>query len=253
MGTWLHRALQQFRFRVTHWTKFPKGDLISSLMNLSQRGFEPRHIVDVGANRGKWSRKARRVFPDADFTLVEPQIEMQPHLDRFCGQNPSAARWINAGVGAEMGELPLTLHPDTVSTTFVMSEAEARQAGLARRVVPIITLDHIAANVIQTIPDLVKIDAEGFEQEIIRGAGTLIGQTELFLLEAHFFGGNDNPCGLGQLIQMMVDLGYMPYDFTSFQKRPHDGAVGLCEIAFARQQGLLRSYHGWQSPLSRAA
>lgn len=33
-------------------------------------------------------------------------------------------------------------------------------------------------------PDLVKIDAEGFELKVIQGASDLIGKTEVFLLEA---------------------------------------------------------------------
>lgn len=253
MGDWIPRALDQFRFRVTRWTRFPKGDLISSLMNLAQRGFYPRHIVDIGANRGKWAAKARRVFPGSDFTLVEPQMEMKPHLDRFCRRNPKRARWINAGAGSAMGKLPLTLYPDTVSTTFAMSEDAARAAGLARRMVPIITLDHIAAEVIRAVPELVKIDAEGFEQEILRGAETLIGKTELFLLEAHFFGADDHPCALGKLIEFMAERDYVPYDFTTFHRRPYDGAVGLCEIAFARRHGTLRSYTGWHAAKARAA
>lgn len=251
MGS-LNRWMQQFRFRVTHWSKFPKADLVSSLMNLSARGFEPKHIVDVGANRGKWSRKASWVFPNSKFTLLEPQIEMQAQLDRFCNEVPNA-QWLNVGAGSKMGELPLTLHPDTVSTTFNMSLEEAQAAGLQQRVVPVVTLDHIVAEVIHTVPELVKIDAEGFEQEIIRGASTLVGKTELFLLEAHFFGGDDNPCSVSELITMMADLGYTPYDFTGFHKRPHDGALGLCEIAFARKQGTLRKFVGWQTPLDRAA
>ena len=38
----------------------------------------------------------------------------------------------------------------------------------------------------------------------------------------------------------MADLGYEPYDFTTFMKRPSDQAIGVAEIAFALRGGTLR-------------
>lgn len=57
-----------------------------------------------------------------------------------------------------------------------------------------------------------------------------------------------HPCRLQNLIAIMSEHGYAPYDFTTFQRRPYDHAVGLCEIAFARENGMLRAHLGWQSP-----
>ena len=245
MPSWIRSLLLRYRFRLLHNSKFPKGDLVSSLLNIAERGFSPRQIVDIGANQGKWSRKAAWVFPAANFTLIEPQQEMKPHLDRFCAQHPGA-RWINAGAADQMGEQLLTLHPDTVSTTFTMSEQQAISSGLECRRVPVVTLDHIANQVIGAIPELVKIDAEGFECKIIRGAESLIGNTELFLLEVPFVDPPQNWNSFAEIISFMAERGYVPYDFTSFQKRPYDGAIGLCEIAFARQAGILRNFGGWQ-------
>ena len=113
----LSKLWQRLRYRITHTTRFPKGDLVSFFLNLADRGFRPKHILDIGANRGKWSREAYRVFPECSFTLVEPQIEMKPKLDAFCRVCPNA-KWINAGAGAQDGVLPFTVVPDTVSSSF---------------------------------------------------------------------------------------------------------------------------------------
>jgi FkbM family methyltransferase len=252
MQTWLRRLYCRYRHRVTHTAKFPKGDLTSFFLNLADRGFEPRHLMDIGANEGKWSRKARRVFPNCRFTLVEPQIEMRAALERFCLRSPGS-QWINAGVGEELGELPLTVVPDTVSSSFTVAEETARAKGYSRRVVPIITLDYLVERVTHCIPDIVKIDAEGFESRILRGAGKLMGQTEIFLLELPLI---DPPPGWSSfldLVAQMDEYGYVPYDFTTFLKRPHDGAIGLCEVAFARKRGVLRAHGDWYPTPARAA
>jgi len=240
----LRSLWQKFRFRLTHASKFPKGDLVSSLLKLAARGLEPTQIVDVGANAGKWSSKAALVFPRCAFTLIEPQIEMRTPLDRFCRSHRSA-RWINAGVADHVGEMTLTVAADTVSSTFTVPESDASTSGLVQRRVPVITLDHLVKNVIHAIPELVKIDAEGFECRILQGAQTLIGRTELFLLEVPFVDPPANWSSFAQIIAFMDERDYVPYDFTSFQTRPYDGALGLCEVAFARRHGLLRSFGGW--------
>lgn len=244
MPDWLRSWLHKLHFRVTHASRFPKGDLLSSLMNLASRGFEPTHIVDVGANAGKWSRKAARVFPRAAFTLIEPQIEMQTQLDRFCRQH-GRARWINAGAADVVGEMVFTVAPDTVSSSFTIPAGESLGNGLRQRRVPVITLDHLASQVIHAIPQMVKIDAEGFECRILQGARGLLGQTELFLLELPLVDPPTNWNSFAEIIAFMDREDYVPYDFTSFQRRPYDGALGLCEVAFARRCGILRSFGGW--------
>lgn len=252
MNSWYRSIVDKLRYRITHGTKFPKGDLLSFMLEIAKRGFEPSHIVDVGANHAKWSRWTHKVFPDAQYTLIEPQTELGPYLDAFCRRCKSA-RWIAAGVGSQMGTLPFTVRPDTVSSSFVPSAEEALRSGHERRMVPVMTLDHLVENEIHAIPDIVKVDAEGFEVEIIQGAQSLLGKTELFLLEAHFFGSTDNPCRLGPLINMMADRGYAPYGFTTFYRRPRDRALLLCEIAFARENGILRAGQAPAAPAKRAA
>ncbi|MFV2068182.1 MAG: FkbM family methyltransferase [Pirellulales bacterium] len=251
MHPWIRSLYKRFRHRVTHTTKFPKGDLISSLLNLEDRGFRPRHIIDVGANHGKWSRKAHRIFPDCVFTLVEPQIEMKPFLEEFCQRVPGS-RWIQAGAAAASGHLSFTVIPDTVSSTFTLSEEQAEAEGFHRRLVSVVTLDELVQDG-YPVPDLVKIDAEGFEAEVMKGASSLIGKTELFLLEAPLIDPPPRWLSFAEIVSLMVGYGYEPYDFTSFQKRPYDGALGLCEIAFARKRGILREFGGWDARVPKAA
>ena len=177
---------------------------------------------------------------------------MKEHLERFCNGS-QGSRWIHAGAGAKLGRRELTVVPDTVSSSFTISEEDAQTQNYERRSVSIITLDHLVTNVIHSIPELVKVDAEGSEFDIMKGAQSLIGKTELFLLEAPLIDPPPNWHSFHELLTMMSDFAYVPYDFTTFQKRPFDGAVGLCEIAFARRSGVLRSFAGWDEPSRRAA
>ena len=237
----LDKLRTRFNYRVNHVSKFPKAKLSATMLNLAERGFQPKHILDIGANKGRWSADAKAVFPDCAFTLIEPQVEMKSHLDRFCSSDPNC-QWIQAGVGKENDRMLFTVVPDTVSSSFAFSSEQAELSGYEQREIEIYSLDHLIENHIGTVPDIIKIDAEGFEHEILLGGNNAWGKCELVFLEAHMLGDDDHPSSLISLTQTMSDLGYAPYDFTWFGKRPTDeGAIGLCEVAFALKNGFLRN------------
>jgi FkbM family methyltransferase len=215
---------------------------------LASKGFRPAHIIDVGAHRGDWSRDAHRFFPDCAFTLIEPQAEMKPDLDRFCSEAKNA-RWILAGAGASTGELAFTVRAkDPDASSFAIPEEEAERLGFERRVVPLVTLDSVCEGSDLPPPEVVKIDAEGFESEVLRGARTLVGEAELFFIEVATTDWT-SPNSLGFLDRMidMRDHGYEFYDITDILRRPSDGAIGLMEVAFAKRSGVLRGPDfGWR-------
>lgn len=65
--------------------------LITALKKLKSFGFDPKNILDIGANKGKWSIEVRKkVFPNAKYTLIEAidykelkKISIKNHNIRF--------------------------------------------------------------------------------------------------------------------------------------------------------------------------
>jgi FkbM family methyltransferase len=208
---------------------------------LARKGFMPTHIIDVGAHMGHWSRDAHDVWPDCAFTLIEPQVEMKPQLDLFCSSVKNA-RWILAGAGATEGELPITVRADDpTASSFAISEEDARGHGYERRVVPLVTLDSVCKYSKLPAPQIVKIDAEGFELEVMNGARTLIGVTELFFLEVPVLDyAYPHMSNSSRILNYMINNGYEFYDITDLNRIMPDGTLGLMEVAFAKRSGVLR-------------
>jgi hypothetical protein len=76
----IQSILGQFGFQIVYFgkgRKAPPDPLNAFLIALRGLGFNPSHIVDVGANRGQWTRTVSRHFPQAHYTLVEPQARSQ--------------------------------------------------------------------------------------------------------------------------------------------------------------------------------
>lgn len=229
---------QKFRCKlITSTSKFPNADLFSCLSNLRARGWAPRHVLDIGANQGKWSALCRRVFPDASYTLVEPQIEMKSRLDRFCQGHPES-RWLQVGVSDECGRLPFVVYEDQVSSTFDFDPSRKIRDCEVREI-EVTTVDALIESGQCPVPDLLKIDAEGFESRILDSAGLALDNAELVFLEAQLMG-DQSDCSFLQLVQKMDRLGFSVYDFSWFGRRIQDQAIALSEIVFARKNGYLR-------------
>jgi FkbM family methyltransferase len=194
-------------------------------------GFAPKHIVDVGANKGHWTRTAIQYFPDAQYTLVEPQDYLKAHVQDLidCGHK---IRWINAGAGDKPNRLAFTIGHRDDSASFTLSAQQAEKLGFQQTAVEVKTLNEIIASSDAPPPEMVKIDAEGFDLKVLSGAGDLYGKTDIFLVEANLAGGWDN--SLLAVVEKLACSGYRPVDITDLNRSPKCGVLWLIEIAFLR-------------------
>jgi len=199
---------------------------------LKRFGFSPAHILDVGANRGKWTREAVKYFPQAHYTLVEPQADLKSHvMDLIDGG--FRIHWINAGASDQPGTLPLRIIGEDHSSTFVKT---ARIEGDAIRQieVPLRTVNEIVASSGLPVPAMVKIDAEGFDLKVIAGASELFGKTEIFLAEASV-GERDFENSALAVLQLMDQAGYRLLDVTDLNRSAKSGLLWLTELAFLKK------------------
>src|SRR5215472_10023038 len=65
----------------------PIAELNLFLEDLRARGFAPRGIIDVGANKGEWTRLALSIFPKTPVLMIEPQDEMEVRLTELTKTN----------------------------------------------------------------------------------------------------------------------------------------------------------------------
>ncbi len=224
----------------------PIGYIKAFLEDIRCRGFSPKFVLDVGANRGDWTQMAKDVFPEASFLLIEPQIEMREYLNNLCS-NFEDISWIEAGAGSKKGKLVQTLWDDLAGSSFLPHVDEDLLSSGKQREVDIVSIDSLLSLRNLDIPDLVKLDIQGFELEALRGANSLFGKTELFIMEVSLFSFDDVP-GMPifrEVIKFMGKRGYEVYDIPGYLRRPFDGALGQVDLAFAKRNGIFRLSNKW--------
>ena len=109
----------------------------------------------------------------------------------------------------------------------------------------VVTIDSLLEEGAIEMPDLVKLDVQGFELEALRGGQRLFGPVEAFVLEASLFRFMPGIPLFHEVVAFMAERDYLAYDFGGWLRRPHDGALGQTDVCFARKNGILRTTDLW--------
>ena len=218
------------------------GVMEGFLQHLRAAGFKPTSVLDVGANNAEWSRLAKKFFPDAKFILIEPQSELVPDLKAFCEESPGSV-WKLAGAGREPGEMELIVWSDSARSSMLFQPEKDSPRELRR--IPIITIDSLIEND-KDLPQLAKLDIQGFELEALAGATKLFGRTECFIVEVSLFRRVSTLPLFSDVISFFDQRGYKVYDIPGELRRPLDNALWQVDLAFVRTGGLFDAYQRWQ-------
>ncbi|MEM9680546.1 MAG: FkbM family methyltransferase, partial [Bacteroidota bacterium] len=162
------------------------------LGRLKDLGLTCNSIFDVGANKGHWSLMAKTYYPDSNFVLIEPLEELSADLKRFCDQNENS-RYFMVGVGSKEDVLTLTIWDDLAGSSFLPKADQDLLNSGKQRPITIKTIDGLIKEHNLSIPELIKLDIQGFELEALKGATSLFGKTEVFILEVSMFKPDDLP------------------------------------------------------------
>lgn len=208
------------------------------LQNLRHAGFQCTGAIDVGAYHGEWSKNLRSVW-DVPLIMVEPQPSCAPFLERFANRpGTPAAHLEQCALGKEAG-----------SVEFVLQETNSRMApngqgaGAPSIRVPVKTLREIVPNQPGKF-NLLKADVQGFELDVLEGAGGLLQQFEVVILEVSIIRIGSVPTFF-EVMQYMDGKGYRLYDFLPMYYRPLDNALWQGDAFFVRNDSPLVSSLSW--------
>ena len=112
-------------------------------------------------------------YTDAYYTLIEPQDQLRAHVADLLTRN-SRIRWVGVGASDTSGTLPFTMFSRDDRSSFTPTPEAAKANGMRQVEVPVTTLNEVARTGNAPCPDIVKIDAEGFDLRVVAGASELV-------------------------------------------------------------------------------
>ncbi len=200
------------------------------LRNLKRSKFRPSLIIDVGGYAGDWTRMAHKIFLEAKFFVVEANPEKKKCLERLVAEFPGTIEYSMALLGAEPRASVTYYQMKTGSSVF------EEQSDVERKVItlPMKTLDEVAGPKVLLGPILLKLDVQGSELEVLKGASATLKKTEVVLLEVSFLQYNKNSPLAADVIQFMNDRGFVVYDIGTLARHRQQESLLQADMFFVR-------------------
>lgn len=173
LPTRLLGAIRHYRSHEWQRANAADDEAVRAMIRLSvgSRGI----LVDVGAHRGDILQAAVEVAPEAGHVAFEPG----PMFDEVVSRFP-AAEVHRACVGAESGDVEFFVYERSTRSSKSSIPGEALRS---RLVVKQVTLDDVIAS--NRIVSVVKIDVEGHELGVLRGASRLLAEQQPTIIFEH--------------------------------------------------------------------
>lgn len=205
----------------------------AGLIRLRNRGVRPECVLDGGACVGHWTRLFHSIFPDAKILMVEPQLRHQETLSALVARRPSHLKFASTLLGPPgLGSVPFIVLDDEGGGTgsSVMPEI----SDVPRHIVhtPVTTLDSLVIEQGFGTPDFVKLDVQGYEIEVLKGASQTLRHAAFVLLEVSISNYNEGSPLIHDIVQWMHGKGYVVYELFDLSRR-NDVLVQV-DLLFAR-------------------
>ena len=153
---------------------------------LKARGYKPDIIFDIGAHIGSWSAQMMNIYNDSNYILYEPidyvELNVFNNFDNVIKYNEllydkiEEVKWYELRNTGDSIFKEKTHH--FVDCSYVMRKTIDLDSHLLNNKINFEKINNI----------FIKIDSQGSEIPILRGAKPILDKTDFILLEIPFFG-----------------------------------------------------------------
>ena len=212
--------------------------LLEFLTYIKDRGYEPKTVLDIGANIGSWTENALSIYPDARYICFDPLTS--PLLEDFLKANPKV-EFRQVLLGAKY-ERKTFYDLATETENGAGSSVYPENTNFPRVAKPMVA--HRLDSMMHTInesetPLILKLDVQGSELDVLRGAQNTLQKVDLLIAELSTLEYNQGAPLFTEVIAYLADKGFILFDlFGAFRRL--DGALFQTNAAFVRANHWLR-------------
>ncbi len=141
-------------------------------------------FIDVGANVGDWTGHfLNAAKSDVRGVLIEPSSSAIRRLVRRFGDQPDI-QLIRAAVADHPGEAIFHEEDDAGETSSLLNSVS--RPGSTERSVQVTTIDEEVANVGFSYVDILKVDTEGYDLHVLRGAERTLAEARIGIIQFEY-------------------------------------------------------------------
>lgn len=220
------------------WPKFSVSSY-ALVSGLRRQGVAPRTVIDVGANTGQFAVASAKLWPGARVHTFEPVPESVEALRRNVSTLANVTVYPSA-VGDARGELRLHVNshshsssPLPLAETHRRSFPEARERRMVE--VEVVTLDETFAGKALESSVLLKLDVQGYEARVLRGAEETLKHADYVVLEVSFRPMYEGEMLFMEMTRLMEGYGFRFERPVGWLSAPETGEVLQMDALFVRE------------------
>ena len=213
-------------------------------------------IFDVGGNNGSSIIEFKNIWKDSIIHSFEPQQECHNDLMKVQEKFPNTVSVYDFAIGSE----------DTLNANFYSHDINSGVSGFNKinqssvdsidlntknkeeldnylnglnrsREVEIKRLDSfiLSQKINPSDLDILKIDTQGFEPEVLEGAGELLTNFDLIITELMFFDFYEKQLSFFDIEKFLIPAGFKLYDISHISKNPMNGRTDWVDIIYINE------------------
>lgn len=147
-------------------------------------------VLDIGANSGQFALSFNAVNPKAMIYSFEPIPQCFQQLKKNIANIEGMAAF-NVGLGDFIGELDFEVNTHSMSSSF-LKMTETHKSAFPETLSSTVTklrvekLDSFIEKIEVVKPLLIKLDVQGFEEQVIKGGEIMISLASIIIIETSF-------------------------------------------------------------------
>ncbi len=201
-------------------------------------GTETPFVVDVGAANGDFASAVLVMRPAARVICVDPIARHVQHLqERFVGRNVEV---LPVALGDHDGVIVFheASHPHSSSVLAMTSHKEhfpTASTTVADYEVPLHQVDTILAERAESPVDLLKIDTQGYELPVLRGARQTLPHCRYVILEMSLRPLYAEQASFQDVLCFMRERGFLVVDYAEGARSHTTGELMQMDFLYCRQ------------------
>lgn len=179
---------------------------------LKQKGYYPDTILDIGAHHGDWTNSMKKIYNESKYYLFEGIDYME--LNRF--QNDKNVKTYNVILNDKIEIINWYQMKNTGDSIFREKSHHFQNCQPIKRETVDLNSHVLRNNLFQESKNiLIKIDCQGAEIPILKGATSILEKTDFIILEIPLFGQyNEGVPNFLEHILFMNSIGFTTYDLV---------------------------------------
>lgn len=198
---------------------------------------KPRTVIDVGVGYG--TPALYEAFPDAYFILFEPLREYASSIKKLAGIYDCEVHF--KAVADIEGELDIFIDTADFQHSSLSERSSLTHSGnsLSRRTIEVTTLDSVLRKTPHMkSPLLLKIDTEGYELAVLKGAESMLKVVDTVIAEVSISKRFEISYEFFEIVSFLNKNGFYLFSFLSLYHPKGEDRPRYADIVFKRRDSV---------------